>query len=63
MFVASLLTTLILIGHLDTFKHHKKDIMEAGKGLECGISIGGFDGLEVGDLIQVFEKVDKPGIL
>lgn len=51
------------IGHLDTFKHHKKDITEAGKGLECGLSVGGFDGLEEGDLIQVFEKIEKPGIL
>jgi translation initiation factor IF-2 len=50
-------------GHLDTFKHLKKDITEAGKGLECGLSIGGFDGLKVGDLIQVFEKIEKPGIL
>jgi translation initiation factor IF-2 len=48
---------------LDTFKHHRKDIMEAGKGLECGISITGFDGLEAGDLIQAFEKIEKPGIL
>jgi len=53
----------IFEGHLDTFKHHKKDITEAGKGLECGLTIGGFDGLEVGDLIQVFEKIEKPGIL
>jgi translation initiation factor IF-2 len=48
---------------LDTFKHLKKDIMEASKGLECGLSIRGFDGLEVGDLIQAFEKIEKPGIL
>ena len=51
------------IGRLDTFKHHKKDITEAGKGIECGLSIGGFDGLEVGDHIQAFEKIEKPGIL
>jgi len=53
----------IFEGHLDTFKHHKKDITEAGKGLECGISIGGFEGFEAGDLIQVFEKIEKLGIL
>lgn len=53
----------IFEGHLDTFKHLKKDIAEAGKGLECGISISGFDGLEVGDLVQAFEKIEKPGIL
>lgn len=53
----------IFEGRLDTFKHHRKDITEAGKGLECGLSIDGFDGLEVGDLIQAFEKIEKPGIL
>ena len=63
-FALSLLTTVVFpVGHLDTFKHQKKDITEAGKGIECGLSIGGFDGLEVGDLIQVFEKIEKPGIL
>jgi translation initiation factor IF-2 len=39
-------------GKIKTFKHHKKDIMEAAKGLECGINIEGFDGIEVGDIIQ-----------
>jgi len=53
----------IFEGHLDTFKQQRKDITEAGKGLECGLSIGGFDGLEVGDLLQAFEKMEKPGIL
>jgi len=58
-----LTTAAFLSGHLDTFKHLKKDITEAGKGLECGLSIGGFEGFEVGDLIQAFEKIEKPGIL
>lgn len=61
--IVSPITFIFSTGHLDTFKHHKKDITEAGKGLECGLSVGGFDGLEVGDLIQVFEKIEKPGIL
>lgn len=64
LLVAFALTTVPFSpGHLDTFKHLKKDITEAGKGLECGLSIGGFGGLEVGDLIQAFEKIEKPGIL
>lgn len=61
--ISLLSTFLFLTGHLDTLKHHKKDIVEAGKGLECGLSVGGFNKLEVGDLIQVFEKIEKPGIL
>ena len=58
-----LIRVLCFTGHLDTFKHLKKDITEAGKGLECGLSIGGFDGLAVGDLIQAFDKIEKPGVL
>lgn len=39
-------------GSVKTFKHHKKDIMEAGKGLECGLAIENFEDLKVGDIIQ-----------
>lgn len=50
-------------GRLDTFRHLRKDITEAGKGMECGMSITGFTDLKEGDLIQVIEKIEKPGIL
>ena len=62
--VPSLLTAVLFsTGFLDTFKFHKKDITEAAKGTKCGLSICDFDGLEIGDLIQAFEKIEKPGIL
>jgi translation initiation factor IF-2 len=41
----------------------RKDITEAGKGMECGMSISGFTDLKEGDLIQVIEKIEKAGIL
>lgn len=50
-------------GQLDTLRHLRKDVTEAGKGMECGMSIGGFTDLKEGDLIQVIEKIEKPGIL
>lgn len=46
-------------GHIKTFKHHKKDILEANKGLECGINIDGFSDIQVGDLIQEVVKIEK----
>lgn len=53
----------ICAGQLDTLRHLRKDVTEAGKGMECGMSIAGFGDLKEGDLIQVIEKIEKPGIL
>jgi len=41
----------------------KKDITEARKGLECGLSLKDFTDLREGDLIQMFEKIEKPGVI
>ena len=46
-------------GNIKTFKHHKKDILEAAKGLECGIAIENFEGLQVGDIIQSLTITSK----
>lgn len=50
-------------GRLDTFRHLKKDITEAGKGLECGISLEGYSELQAGDMIQMYEEIEIPGSL
>ena len=50
-------------GTLSTMRHIKKDITEARKGTECGLGFGEFRDLEAGDLIQMYEKIEKPGIL
>ncbi|KAJ3305111.1 hypothetical protein HDV03_002038 [Kappamyces sp. JEL0829] len=47
-------------GSIKTFKHHKKDILEASKGLECGIAIEGFSDVQEGDTIQSISIVEKP---
>ena len=39
---------------IKTFKHHKKDITDASKGLECGIGIGDAFKPEEGDVIQSY---------
>jgi len=41
----------------------KKDITEARKGLECGLSLKDFTDLREGDLIQMFEKIEKPRVI
>lgn len=44
-------------------RHLKKDITEARKGMECGLSLKDFSDLQEGDMIQMYEKIEKPGIL
>ncbi|KAF5330861.1 hypothetical protein D9619_005863 [Psilocybe cf. subviscida] len=50
-------------GMLDTMRQLKKDITEARKGVECGLSFKEFEDLREGDLIQTYETIAKPGIL
>jgi translation initiation factor IF-2 len=46
-------------GTIKTFKHHKKDILEAAKGLECGINIEDFDDVQAGDILQSVNVITK----
>jgi translation initiation factor IF-2 len=52
-----------MTGTLDALKHVKKDILEARKGSECGVSFVNFTGVQEGDRIQTFEVIEKPGQL
>ncbi|OAJ36528.1 hypothetical protein BDEG_20693 [Batrachochytrium dendrobatidis JEL423] len=48
----------IYAGMIKTFKHHKKDIIEALKGLECGIAIDGFTDYQEGDVLQAYKVTE-----
>lgn len=50
-------------GTIDTLKNQKKDITEAGKGLECGLTLENWEDLREGDLIQVYQDIEKPANL
>ena len=50
-------------GSLDTLRQLKKDITEARKGMECGMSLREFSDLQEGDLIQIYDNVEKPGVI
>ncbi|GLB35084.1 putative translation-initiation factor 2 [Lyophyllum shimeji] len=51
-------------GMLDTMRILKKDVTEVRKGSECGLCFGAaFADLQEGDIIQVYEKIEKPGVL
>lgn len=50
-------------GLLDTFRQLKKDITEARKGVECGMSLKDYSDLQAGDIIQMYDTIEKPGVL
>jgi len=52
-----------LTGSLDTMRQLKKDVTEVRKGTECGLSFKEFSDLQEGDLIQMYDKIEKPGVI
>ncbi|KAF4456580.1 translation initiation factor IF-2 [Fusarium austroafricanum] len=48
---------VVFDGKIDTLKHAKKDVMEMGKGTECGIGLEDFQDLQVDDQIQTYEEI------
>ncbi|KAF5387118.1 hypothetical protein D9615_001634 [Tricholomella constricta] len=56
--------TIMHEGTLDTMRILKKDVTEVRKGSECGLCFGTtFGDLQEGDIIQMYEKIEKPGVL
>jgi translation initiation factor IF-2 len=47
---------VIHTGELESLKRMKDDVSEVKAGYECGLSIRGFNGIERGDNIEVFEQ-------
>ncbi len=47
--------TVIWTGELDSLKRFKDDVREVKEGFECGLSLRGYDNIEVGDQLEVFE--------
>ena len=45
-------------GELDSLKRFKDDVKEVKAGFECGLSLKGFNDVQVGDQIEVFEVVE-----
>ncbi len=45
-------------GDLGSLKRFKDDAKEVVAGLECGLSIQGYNDIQVGDLIEGFEEIE-----
>jgi translation initiation factor IF-2 len=48
----------ILLGELSALRQVKKDITEAKKGLECGMSFESFNDFQPGDVIQSIQTIE-----
>lgn len=44
-------------GELESLKRFKDDVKEVTKGYECGLNIKGYNDIEVGDVLEVYEEV------
>ncbi|MBI5919684.1 MAG: translation initiation factor IF-2 [Nitrosomonadales bacterium] len=49
---------VIHTGDLDSLKRFKDDVKEVKSNFECGLSLKGFNDLELGDVLEVFEIVE-----
>ena len=52
----------IVVGEVefDTLRRFKDDVTEVKDGFECGIGLGKFNDVEVGDIIETYEMVEIP---
>ena len=44
-------------GLLESLKRFKDDVKEVTKGYECGLNIKGYNDIEIGDILEVYEEV------
>ncbi len=49
---------VIWTGELDSLKRFKDDVREVKSGFECGLSLKGYNDIQVGDQLEVFEIVE-----
>lgn len=48
----------IFTGYIDSLKRNKDDVREVDSGYECGISLEGFNDIDVGDVIEGFKVLE-----
>lgn len=44
-------------GELESLKRYKDDVKEVTKGYECGLNLKGYNDIEIGDVLEVYEEV------
>jgi len=49
---------VIWSGELDSLKRFKDDVKEVKGGFECGLSLRGYNDIEVGDQLEIYEVTE-----
>jgi translation initiation factor IF-2 len=49
---------VVYTGELGSLKRFKEDVREVASGYECGLNIGSFNDIKVGDIIESYEEVE-----
>jgi Translation initiation factor 2 (IF-2; GTPase) len=49
---------VIFEGELDSLKRFKDDANEVPMGTECGIGVSNYKDVQIGDKIEVFERIE-----
>jgi translation initiation factor IF-2 len=49
---------VIFTGKISSLRRFKDDVREVAAGFECGLGIDGFDDVQVGDQLEIFEIVE-----
>jgi translation initiation factor IF-2 len=48
--------------NVTSLKRFKDDATEVREGFECGLTLGGYNNIQVGDIIETFEMREKPRV-
>ncbi len=46
---------IVFTGTIGSLKRFKDDVRDVAEGFECGITLNGFDAIEAGDVLEIFE--------
>jgi len=49
---------IVHTGELDSLKRFKDDVKEVKNNFECGLSLKGYNDIEVGDILEVYEMIE-----
>ena len=52
-------TDLVFEGQLETLRRHKDEVSEVRGGTECGIRVKNFNDIETGDILEIYDLVEK----
>jgi len=54
---------VIYEGTLESLRRFKEDVAEVRQGFECGIGVKNYNDVKVGDLIEVYEKIEEKRVI